>query len=320
MRPSILIQHNDSNLKQRKEGVKNNSERIIKIHDNLFKKVEDLEFVLKRSVLFMKLYDRTVIHMGNRFAGNYPVLDMMYLSFSMANFIITTPYPEQYFNQLADAVSQYADPQAFPYIADMTFAMIAFIKPEAGKADTSKAKKLLIGRKSNDEWLSELYYPPDYGYYHDYDFHDFDGCITVEENVVPLMEWNLEPDQKTWLNHAHIILKKLKEKDAFGNDMISDENYDKTVRLFDNFIINGAIPDLEGEHFKTGWDAQSIKEVFYEISKLYHWQNIYKDNNGRRFVTFMHHVFAAFDGIAESTTYRKFAQKRTAKEQSLASH
>lgn len=268
----------------------------------------------------MKLYDKAVIYLGNRFHENHPVIDLMYLSFSMANFIITMPYPEQYFNQLADAVSQYADQQVFPYIADMTFAMIAFIKPEADKTDTSKAKKLLMGRESSDEWLRELYYPPDYGYYHDYDFHDFDGCITVEENVVPLVEWNLEPDHKTWLKQAHTLLEKLKGKDTFGNDMISDENFCKTVRLFDNFIINGVVPESEGEHIKTRWDAQSIKEVFYEISKLYHWQNIFKDNNGRRFVTFMHHVFAAFDGIAESTTYRKFAYKRPAKEQSLASH
>ena len=274
-------------------------------------KVEDIEFVLKRNVLFMKLYDKTVIYMGNRFPENYLALDLMYLSFSMANFIITMPYPEQYFNQLVDAVSHYADQQVFPYIADMTFALIAFIKPEADKSDTSKAKKLLMGRKSSDEWLRELYYPPDYGYYHDYDFHDFEGCITVEENVVPLVEWNVQPELKVPLNQAHLLLETLKAKDKFGNDMIREDDFKKVVGLFDNFIINGVMPELEGKLIKTLCDAQCIKEVFHEIFEICPWHKLCEKNNAHRFITFMHSVFAAFNGIAESTTYRKFSQKRS---------
>lgn len=284
---------------------------VINIKKNNFQRVEEIEELLHGMHLFDRIYNKVVVYIEkNCQDSDCPIIDVLYLSSATANFVIRNPHPEQYFKKLTYAIKQNSDEKMLPVIIYIAKYLVAFKLQNHGE-DTralNEIKNFLHEKTINDKWLYDLCDPPDFENYHTYDFHDFDGCITVEENIVPLVEWNLEPEQKARLNQAHIILERLKGKDDFGYDMISDEDFSKTVRLFDNFIINGTIPDLEGELIKTVWKAADIRKVFHDIFELYRRQNN-KDYNGHRFVKFMHSVFAAFEGIAESTTYRNFAKK-----------
>ena len=296
---------------------------VINIKKNSFKRVEEIEELLQGMHLFDRIYSKAVVYIEkNCQDSDCPIIDVLYLSSATANFVIRNPHPEQYFKMLTDAIRQNADEKMLPVIIYIAKYLVAFKLQNHGEDNRtlSEIKNFLHEKTINDKWLYDLCDPPDFENYHNYDFHDFDGCITVEENVVPLVEWNVQPELKVPLNQAHLLLDTLKAKDKFGNDMIREDDFKKVVGLFDNFIINGVVPELEGKLIKTGWDAQSIKEVFYDIYKIYPWKNICNDNNGKQFVKFMHHVFAAFDGKEENITYRKFAYKRPAKEQSLASH
>ena len=287
---------------------------VINIKKNSFKRVEEIEELLQGMHLFDRIYSKAVVYIEkNCQDSDCPIIDVLYLSSATANFVIRNPHPEQYFKMLTDAIRQNADEKMLPVIIYIAKYLVAFKLQNHGEDNRtlSEIKNFLHEKTINDKWLYDLCDPPDFENYHNYDFHDFDGCITVEENVVPLVKWNVQPELKVPLNQAHLLLETLKAKDKFGNDMIREDDFKKVVRLFDNFIINGVVPESEGEHIKTRWDAQSIKEVFYDIYKIYPWRKLCEKNNARRFVTFMHSVFAAFNGIAESTTYRKFAEKRS---------
>ena len=287
---------------------------VINIKKNSFKRVEEIEELLQGMHLFDRIYSKAVVYIEkNCQDSDCPIIDVLYLSSATANFVIRNPHPEQYFKMLTDAIRQNADEKMLPVIIYIAKYLVAFKLQNHGEDNRtlSEIKNFLHEKTINDKWLYDLCDPPDFENYHNYDFHDFDGCITVEENVVPLVEWNVQPELKVPLNQAHLLLDTLKAKDKFGNDMIREDDFKKVVGLFDNFIINGVMPELEGKLIKTLCDAQCIKEVFHEIFEICPWHKLCEKNNAHRFITFMHSVFAAFNGIAESTTYRKFSQKRS---------
>lgn len=215
--------------------------------------------------LFDRIYSKAVVYIEkNCQDSDCPIIDVLYLSSATANFVIRNPHPEQYFKMLTDAIRQNADEKMLPVIIYIAKYLVAFKLQNHGEDNRtlSEIKNFLHEKTINDKWLYDLCDPPDFENYHNYDFHDFDGCITVEENVVPLAEWNVQPELKVPLNQAHLLLDTLKAKDKFGNDMIREDDFKKVVGLFDNFIINGVVPELRENSSRPAGMHKASRKCF----------------------------------------------------------